>query len=124
MQPAETFETNVMGAANLLEAARACPSVRAVVMITSDKCYHNPDTDQAFRETDPMGGRDPYSASKGCAELVTSAYRDSFFADGAAVASVRAGNVIGGGDWALDRLLPDMARAIAAGSTGAVPHRA
>ena len=115
VQPVETFETNVMGTVNLLEATRSCPSVRAVVMITSDKCYQNPDTAQAFRETDPMGGRDPYSASKGCAELVTSAYRDSFFAEGAAVASVRAGNVIGGGDWALDRLLPDMARAVAAG---------
>ncbi len=114
-EPAETFETNVMGTVNVLEAARACPSVRAVVIVTSDKCYQNHEADQAFRETDPMGGRDPYSASKGCAELVTAAYRDSFFADGAAVASVRAGNVIGGGDWAADRLIPDAARALAGG---------
>ena len=104
-----------MGTVNVLEAARTCPSVRAVVIVTSDKCYQNHETDQAFIETDAMGGRDPYSASKGCAELVTAAYRDSFFADGAAVASARAGNVIGGGDWAADRILPDSARALAAG---------
>ena len=114
-QPRETFETNVMGTVNVLDAARACPSVRAVVIVTSDKCYENRETDRAFRETDPMGGRDPYSASKGCAELVTAAYRDSFFADGAAVASVRAGNVIGGGDWAADRIIPDSVRALTAG---------
>jgi CDP-glucose 4,6-dehydratase len=114
-EPRETFETNVMGTINVLEAARACPSVRAVVIVTSDKCYQNHETDQAFIETDAMGGRDPYSASKGCAELVTAAYRESFFADGAAVASVRAGNVIGGGDWAADRIIPDSVRALAAG---------
>ena len=114
-EPRETFETNVMGTVNVLEAARACPSVRAVVIVTSDKCYQNHETDQAFIETDAMGGRDPYSASKGCAELVTAAYRESFFADGAAIASARAGNVIGGGDWAADRILPDSARALAAG---------
>ena len=114
-EPRETFETNVMGTVNVLEAARACPSVRAVVIVTSDKCYQNHEADQAFIETDAMGGRDPYSASKGCAELVTAAYRDSFFADGAAVASARAGNVIGGGDWAADRIIPDSARALAAG---------
>lgn len=113
--PREAFETNVMGTVNLLEAARACPSVRAVVIVTSDKCYENHDADQAFRETDPMGGRDPYSASKGCAELVTAAYRASYFADGASVASVRAGNVIGGGDWAVDRIIPDCVRALVAG---------
>jgi len=113
--PREAFETNVMGTVNLLEAARACPSVRAVVIVTSDKCYENHETDQAFRETDPMGGRDPYSASKGCAELVTAAYRASYFADGASVASVRAGNVIGGGDWAADRIIPDCVRALVAG---------
>ena len=83
--------------------------------MTSDKCYENHDADQAFRETDAMGGRDPYSASKGCAELVTAAYRASYFADGAAVASVRAGNVIGGGDWAVDRIIPDCVRALVAG---------
>ena len=114
-EPHETFETNVMGTVNVLEAARACASVRAVVIVSSDKCYQNLETGRAFRETDAMGGRDPYSASKGCAELVTAAYRESFFADGAAVASVRAGNVIGGGDWAADRILPDCVRALAAG---------
>ena len=114
-EPHETFETNVMGAVNVLEAARACASVRAVVIVTSDKCYQNLEDGRAFRETDAMGGRDPYSASKGCAELVTAAYRESFFADGAAVASVRAGNVIGGGDWAADRILPDSVRALTAG---------
>ena len=104
-----------MGTVNVLEAARACPSVRAVVIVTSDKVYENPETGRAFRETDPLGGRDPYGASKAAAELVTAAYRESFFADGAAVASVRAGNVIGGGDWAPDRIIPDSVRALAAG---------
>src|SRR5664280_2112891 len=114
-EPRETFETNVLGTVNVLEAARVCPSVRAVVIVTSDKCYQNLETGRPFVETDAMGGRDPYSASKGCAELVTAAYRDSFFADGAAVASARAGNVIGGGDWAADRIIPDSVRALAAG---------
>ena len=114
-EPHETFEANVMGTVDVLEAARACPSVRAVVIVTSDKCYQNLETGHAFRETDAMGGRDPYSASKGCAELVTAAYRQSFFADGAAVASVRAGNVIGAGDWAADRIIPDCVRALTAG---------
>ena len=114
-EPRETFETNVMGTVNVLEAARVCPAVRAVVIVTSDKCYQNHETDRAFVETDAMGGRDPYSASKGCAELVTAAYRDSYFAGGAAVASVRAGNVIGGGDWAADRIIPDSVRALVAG---------
>ncbi len=114
-EPHETFETNVMGTVNVLEAARACPSVRAVVVVTSDKCYQNLETGRPFRETDAMGGRDPYSASKGCAELVTAAYRESYFADGAAVASARAGNVMGGGDWAADRIVPDCVRALAAG---------
>jgi CDP-glucose 4,6-dehydratase len=114
-EPRETFETNVMGTVNVLEAARACPSVRAVVVVTSDKSYENLETGRPFVETDPMGGRDPYAASKGAAELVTAAYRDSFFADGAAIASVRAGNVIGGGDWAPDRIIPDSVRALVAG---------
>jgi CDP-glucose 4,6-dehydratase len=114
--PHMTFATNVMGTVNVLEAARACASVEAVVIVTSDKCYRNPETGDAFRESDPLGGRDPYSASKGCAELVTAAYRESFFADGAAVASVRAGNVIGGGDWAADRIVPDCVRALAVGA--------
>lgn len=116
VEPRQTFETNVMGTVNVLEAARACSSVRAVVIVTSDKCYENHDTDEAFRETDSMGGRDPYSASKGAAELVTAAYRASFFSDGAAIASARAGNVIGGGDWAADRIIPDAARAVSAGN--------
>jgi CDP-glucose 4,6-dehydratase len=114
-EPRATFETNVMGTVNVLEAARACSSVRAVVIVTSDKSYENLETGRAFRETDPMGGRDPYGASKAAAELVTAAYRESFFGDGAAVASARAGNVIGGGDWAPDRIIPDSVRALAAG---------
>jgi CDP-glucose 4,6-dehydratase len=116
-QPRDTFETNVMGTVNVLEAARACPSVRAVVVVTSDKVYLNSETGRAFVETDPLGGFDPYGASKGAAELVTAAYRESFFAgaDAAAVASVRAGNVIGGGDWAVDRIIPDAVRALVAG---------
>lgn len=116
-EPRDTFETNVMGTVNVLEAARACSSVRAVVIVTSDKVYQNPETGHAFAEGDPLGGRDPYGASKGAAELVTAAYRDSFFSGpgGAAVASVRAGNVIGGGDWAVDRIIPDAVRALAVG---------
>jgi CDP-glucose 4,6-dehydratase len=116
-EPHETFDTNVMGTVNVLDAARSCDSVKAVVIITSDKCYQNLETGRAFCEDDAMGGRDPYSASKGCAELVTTAFRESFFAeeDGAAVASVRAGNVIGGGDWAADRIIPDCVRALAGG---------
>jgi CDP-glucose 4,6-dehydratase len=114
-EPRETFETNVMGTVNILEAARACPSVRAVVIVTSDKVYENRETGEAFRETDPLGGRDPYGASKACADIVTSSYRESFFENGAAVASVRAGNVIGGGDWAPDRIIPDSVRALVAG---------
>jgi len=115
--PAETYEVNVMGVVNLLEAVRACPGVKAVVNVTTDKCYENLEHARAFREDEPMGGYDPYSSSKGCSELVTSAYRNSFFnpADykkhGVALASARAGNVIGGGDWAGDRLIPDMIRA-------------
>jgi CDP-glucose 4,6-dehydratase len=117
--PLETYATNVMGTAHVLEAARQAPSVRAIVIVTSDKCYENRETQRGYVETDPMGGRDPYSSSKGCAELVTSAYRASFF-DGtdksarAYIASARAGNVIGGGDWSRDRLIPDVYRAAAA----------
>jgi CDP-glucose 4,6-dehydratase len=113
-EPRDTFETNIMGTVNVLEAARACPSARAIVVVTSDKSYENLETGRPFVEADPMGGRDPYGASKGAAELVTAAYRESFFADGAAVASVRAGNVIGGGDWAPDRIIPDSVRALVA----------
>jgi CDP-glucose 4,6-dehydratase len=115
--PVETFDVNVRGAAAVLDCARRLEGARAVVVVTSDKCYENAELGGAFRETDPMGGADPYSASKGCAELVTSAFSRSFFSSGAvAVASARAGNVIGGGDWAEDRLMPDMMRAAIAGA--------
>mgnify|MGYP000946328314 FL=1 len=114
--PVETYAVNVMGTVNLLEAVRQTPSVRAVVNVTTDKCYENREWCWGYRETDPMGGYDPYSSSKGCAELVTAAYRNSFLQEsGVAVATVRAGNVIGGGDWATDRLLPDLIRALLAG---------
>jgi len=113
--PVTTFSTNVIGTVNLLEAARRVAGIRAVINITSDKCYDNRGTDYAYRESDPMGGRDPYSASKGCAEIVTAAYRQSFFASKkVGIASVRAGNVIGGGDWSVDRIVPDCVRAFAA----------
>jgi CDP-glucose 4,6-dehydratase len=119
--PAPTFDTNVMGTVNLLEAVRRAGDVRAVVCVTSDKCYENPETGRAMTEDDPMGGHDPYSASKGCAELVVAAYRRSFFdpcrqgGTEVGLASARAGNVIGGGDWAKDRLVPDLMRDFAAG---------
>ena len=113
-EPVETFSTNLMGTVHLLEAARRCPSVRAIVVATSDKCYDNREWIWGYRESDPLGGHDPYSASKGCAELATSAYRRSFFSgpSSAAVASGRAGNVVGGGDWAEDRLVPDIVRSL------------
>ncbi|WP_093313700.1 CDP-glucose 4,6-dehydratase [Sphingomonas jatrophae] len=116
-EPVETFATNVMGTAHLLDAVRRTPSVRAVICVTSDKCYENREWVWPYRENDPMGGHDPYSASKGASELVVSAYRRSYFSDpsGPLIASVRAGNVIGGADWALDRLIPDIVRALAAG---------
>jgi CDP-glucose 4,6-dehydratase len=109
-----TYETNVIGALNVLEAARNCSSVKVFVNITSDKCYENKEVDYGYCETDPMGGYDMYSSSKGCAEILTSSYRRSFLNDGKPflLASGRAGNVIGGGDWALDRLVPDCARFI------------
>jgi len=116
-EPLATLETNVMGTANLLEICREIPSLKAVVIVTSDKCYQNNEWEWGYRESDPMGGHDPYSTSKGCAELVTAAYRNSFFAKNTGsnnqplVATVRAGNVIGGGDWAEDRLIPDAIRA-------------
>lgn len=119
--PVETYATNVMGTVHLLEAARQTKTVRAVVNVTSDKCYENKEWDWGYRENEPMGGYDPYSNSKGCAELVTAAYRNSFFnparycEHGVAIGSGRAGNVIGGGDWATDRLIPDILRAIEAG---------
>ena len=112
--PVGTYATNVMGTVNLMEAARSCDSVRVILAVTSDKCYENREIDYGYRETDPMGGHDPYSSSKGCVELMTAAYRRSFFDDNpnkVAVASARAGNVIGGGDWAVDRIIPDAMRA-------------
>lgn len=110
--PIDTYSTNVMGTLHVLEAVRQCSQVRAIVNITTDKCYENREWEWGYREHEPMGGHDPYSNSKGCAELVTSAYRQSFFhtADAPALASARAGNVIGGGDWAADRLIPDILR--------------
>ena len=116
--PVETYAINVMGTVNLLEAVRQSDCVRAVVNVTTDKCYENREWPWGYRENEPLGGHDPYSSSKGCAELVTSAYRASFFkGSGVAVASARAGNVIGGGDWATDRLLPDFLRSFDAGKT-------
>jgi CDP-glucose 4,6-dehydratase len=114
--PLETISVNVMGTATLLEAVRRTPSVEAVVVVTSDKCYENAERPEGYREDDRLGGHDPYSASKAAAELVATAYRRSFFAPpGPRVATVRAGNVIGGGDWAPDRLVPDAMRALMAG---------
>lgn len=118
--PAETFEVNVMGTVNILDICRSTPGVKAIVAVTSDKCYENREQHTGYCETDPMGGFDPYSASKGCSELVINSYRKSFFAPAAygtahrtLLASGRAGNVIGGGDWARDRLIPDIVRATA-----------
>ncbi len=111
--PVGTYSTNVMGTVHVLEGARGCPNLRAIVNVTTDKCYENREWEWGYRENEPMGGHDPYSNSKGCAELVTSAYRKSFFCtpQAPALASARAGNVIGGGDWAEDRLIPDILRA-------------
>lgn len=117
LDPVGTFSTNVMGTVNLLDIARDLRDVRAVVNVTSDKCYENDGSGRAFAEGDPMGGHDPYSASKGAAEVAAAGMARSFFTGPAAVASVRAGNVIGGGDWAADRLIPDLMRAAAAGTT-------
>jgi CDP-glucose 4,6-dehydratase len=109
--PVETYEINVIGTAKVLEVARSCNNLKAIINITTDKCYENEGFDKSYKETDPMGGYDPYSSSKGCAELIASSYRRSYLSDlGIGVASVRAGNVIGGGDWASDRLIPDILR--------------
>lgn len=121
LEPVETYSTNVMGTVNLLESIRNTRNVKVVVNVTSDKCYENREWDWGYRENEAMGGHDPYSNSKGCAELVTAAYRNSYFNTdkykdhGVAIASARAGNVIGGGDWAENRLIPDMMRAIKIG---------
>jgi CDP-glucose 4,6-dehydratase len=123
IDPVGTYETNVLGTLHLLEAVRKTPTVRAIVVITTDKCYENKEWIWPYRETDPLGGYDPYSSSKACAEIVTSSWRDSFFnpsqydQHGVAVASARAGNVIGGGDWASDRLIADIVRAFSHGKT-------
>jgi CDP-glucose 4,6-dehydratase len=122
-EPRATYETNVMGTVNVLDAVRRHGSdVRAVVNVTSDKCYENREWEWGYREDEPMGGHDPYSNSKGCAELVTSAFRRSFFSagEGPRIASARAGNVIGGGDWGEDRLVPDIMRAALAGEPARV----
>ena len=129
--PAATFAVNVTGTANVLDAVRKCDSVRAVVVVTSDKCYENRERSRGYREDDPMGGYDPYSASKGCAELVVSSFRRSFFnpADYGTkhrvlLASARAGNVLGGGDWAEDRLVPDVMRGAARGEAALIRNPA
>ena len=128
--PVETYATNVMGTVHLLEAVRQTPGVKAVLNVTTDKCYENKEWDWGYRENEPMGGFDPYSNSKGCSELVSSAYRSSFFhpsqhaQHGVALATARAGNVSGGGDWARDRLIPDILAAFEAGEQVAIrnPH--
>ena len=119
--PVETYAINVMGTVNLLEAVRLCPTVKAVVNVTTDKCYENKEWAWGYRENEPMGGYDPYSNSKACSELISAAYRSSFFnvkdyaTHGVALATARAGNVIGGGDWACDRLIPDCIGALLRG---------
>lgn len=129
-EPAATFDTNVMGLVNLLEAVRATPSVRVVVNATTDKCYRNQHPGQPLREADPLGGHDPYSASKACAEIVSASYRAAFLAhdDGrghaVALATARAGNVVGGGDWGEDRLIPDLVRAATAATVAPIRHPA
>ncbi|WP_431099544.1 CDP-glucose 4,6-dehydratase [Polaromonas aquatica] len=130
ISPVETYATNIMGTVHLLEAVRCTPGVKAVVNVTTDKCYENREWVWAYRENEPMGGYDPYSSSKGCAELVSAAYRSSFFnplqynQHGVAIATARAGNVIGGGDWASDRLVPDILTAFESGRPAVIrnPH--
>jgi CDP-glucose 4,6-dehydratase len=124
--PITTYETNVIGTARVLDAVRRTPSVRAVVSVTTDKCYENREWLWGYRETDPLGGYDPYSSSKACAEIVSAAFRQSYFpaASGVGVATARAGNVIGGGDWSTDRLIPDLVRGFVAGQPVTIrrPH--
>ncbi len=122
LNPLETYQTNVMGTANLLEAVRSCDDTRVVVNVTSDKCYQNNEWPWSYREIDALGGHDPYSSSKACSEIVCAAFRSSYFGGGegrhkAAIATARAGNVIGGGDWASDRLIPDILQAQTGGET-------
>ena len=114
LDPISTYSTNVMGVVNMFEAVRGCASVKAVLNVTTDKCYENTEQLLGYQENDPMGGHDPYSSSKGCSELVSASYRKSFFNDsGVAIATARAGNVIGGGDWAKNRIIPDAMNAFA-----------
>jgi CDP-glucose 4,6-dehydratase len=123
--PVTTFTTNVTGTVNVLESLRSTPSVRAAVLVTSDKCYANSGEGRAFLESDPLGGSDPYSSSKACAEMAIAAYRDSFFSRDASapqIVSVRAGNVIGGGDWSADRLVPDLVRSFKEGKPACIRH--
>jgi CDP-glucose 4,6-dehydratase len=121
LDPVATYATNVMGTVHVLDAARRTPGLKGLVVVTTDKCYENREWPWGYREDEPMGGHDPYSSSKGCVELATSAWRRSFFLrEGPAVASARAGNVIGGGDWAMDRLVPDILRAFEQGETVAI----
>jgi CDP-glucose 4,6-dehydratase len=123
VDPLETYRTNVLGTANVLDCARHIPSVRLVVIVTTDKCYENSESAVGYRETDRLGGADPYSASKACAELVSASFRQSFFGgSGVTIVTARAGNVIGGGDFATDRIVPDAFRAWAAGRTLTVRH--
>jgi len=128
--PSGTYSTNILGVVNMFEAVRKVPGVKVALVVTSDKCYENTEREKGYVETDPMGGKDPYSASKGCQELVTASYRSSFFSPGkyedhgVSVASARAGNVIGGGDWSEDRLIPDMIRALGAGDTAPIRNPA
>jgi CDP-glucose 4,6-dehydratase len=122
--PVGTYATNVMGTVHLMEAMRACPSIRAAIIVTTDKVYENKEWDWGYRETDALGGREPYGNSKACAELVVESFRQTFFSGPAApgIATVRAGNIIGGGDWAADRLVPDAMRAFAAGRRLDIRH--
>ena len=113
--PVATYATNVMGTVHVLDALRRTPSITVAVVVTSDKCYDNTGWDWPYRESDPLGGKDPYSSSKGAAELVVAAYRQTFLHERVAVATARAGNVIGGGDWSRDRIVPDTVRALVAG---------
>ena len=130
VDPIGTYETNVIGTARVLDAVRRTPAVRAVVVITTDKCYENQEWLWGYRETDPLGGYDPYASSKACAEIVAAAYRQSYFhpdkfkEHGCALATARAGNVIGGGDWSTDRLIPDLIRGFVAGEPALIrrPH--
>ncbi|MEE8515679.1 MAG: CDP-glucose 4,6-dehydratase, partial [Alphaproteobacteria bacterium] len=122
-EPVETYATNVMGTVNLLEAVRQCPTVRAAVIVTTDKVYENHERTRGYRETDALGGREPYGNSKACAEFAADAYRRSYFHDSdTGIATVRAGNIIGGGDWAQDRLVPDAMRAFAVGEPLHIRH--